>query len=211
MRSDECRALSARPLLQDALRSSFNEELRTARESNAEVDKFAEKAVDDLNPARVLRLFQKILALDMPLLDIACRPEHLLITCIAVPPVCIRPSVEMDSGAGSNEDDATTRLLAVCDMSISIRKNLDMGIASWETIMEQWDFLQVGHPPVVPDAPDSAPAPGLSCPPFQRSCVEVSAVQHCAKHRCSRQLVAIDLHQALTPHTELRATSISAM
>lgn len=48
----------------------------------------------------------------------------------------------MDVGAASNEDDATTRLLAVCDMSVSIRKNLDAGIASWETIMEQWDFLQ---------------------------------------------------------------------
>lgn len=130
-------------LLQDANKSDFMDDLSAAKANNTEVDKFAEKAVDDLNPARVLRLFQKILELDLPLLDVACRPEHLLITCIAVPPVCIRPSVEMDSGAGSNEDDATTRLLAVCDMSISIRKNLDLGIASWETIMEQWDFLQV--------------------------------------------------------------------
>jgi RNA polymerase Rpb1, domain 1 len=61
---------------------------------------------------------------------------------LAVPPVCIRPSVEMDGGAGSNEDDITTRLLAVCDMSVSIRRNLDKGVASWATVMEQWDFLQ---------------------------------------------------------------------
>ena len=59
-----------------------------------------------------------------------------------MPPVCIRPSVEMEAGAGSTEDDLTTRLLAVCDMSLSIRKNLDQGIAAWETVMEQWDFLQ---------------------------------------------------------------------
>lgn len=134
---------NAMHILQDANKTAFMADLEIARQRNADVDKFADKAVDDLNPARVLRLFQRILELDIPLLDIACRPEHLLITCIAVPPVCIRPSVEMDSGAGSNEDDATTRLLAVCDMSISIRKNLDKGLASWETIMEQWDFLQV--------------------------------------------------------------------
>jgi len=48
----------------------------------------------------------------------------------------------MDTGGGSNEDDATTRLLAICDMSISIRRSLDLGVASVENIMEQWDFLQ---------------------------------------------------------------------
>jgi DNA-directed RNA polymerase III subunit RPC1 len=62
---------------------------------------------------------------------------------LAATQVCIRPSVEMETGGGSNEDDATARLLAVCDMSLSIRRNLDCGTASWETIMEQWDFLQV--------------------------------------------------------------------
>jgi DNA-directed RNA polymerase III subunit RPC1 len=107
-----------------------------------------DKALDDLCPARVLRIFRNIPDADMPLLDIACRPEHLLITFLAVPPVCIRPSVEMDTGVGSNEDDVTTRLLAVCDMSVSIRKNLDKGVASWETVMEQWDFLQVQMTPV---------------------------------------------------------------
>lgn len=117
--------------------------MASAFDKNAELVKLSEKALDDLNPARVFRLFQKILDLDLPLLGIDCRPEHLLITYLAVPPVCIRPSVEMDTGAGSNEDDATTRLLAVCDMSISIRKNLEKGIAPWETVMEQWDFLQV--------------------------------------------------------------------
>lgn len=124
-------------------RDALVEEFSTAVARNPELEKFLDRAIDDLNPARVLRLFERVIDSDLPLLDLATRPENLLVTYIAVPPVCIRPSVEMDTGGGSNEDDATTRLLAVCDMSISIRKNLDMGIASWETIMEQWDFLQV--------------------------------------------------------------------
>ena len=32
-------------------------------------------------------------------------------TAVPVPPVTIRPSVEMDAGAGSNEDDITMKLM----------------------------------------------------------------------------------------------------
>ena len=58
----------------------------------------------------MLALFSAITAEDCILLDVADRPEYLIMTHIPVPPVCIRPSVEMDSGQGSNEDDLTVRL-----------------------------------------------------------------------------------------------------
>ncbi len=63
-----------------------------------------------MSPLRVLALFSAITAEDCILLDVADRPEYLIMTHIPVPPVCIRPSVEMDSGQGSNEDDLTVRL-----------------------------------------------------------------------------------------------------
>ena len=63
---------------------------------------------------RVLTLFSAITTEDCILLDVADRPEYLIMTHIPVPPVCIRPSVEMDSGAGSNEDDLTVRLRVRC-------------------------------------------------------------------------------------------------
>ncbi len=44
----------------------------------------------------------------------ARRPEHLIVTHLAVPPVCIRPSVEMES-AGSNEDDITLKLMQIIE------------------------------------------------------------------------------------------------
>lgn len=37
---------------------------------------------------------------DCELLDLAERPEKLIVTNLIVPPVAIRPSVEMDSAAG---------------------------------------------------------------------------------------------------------------
>ena len=67
---------------------------------------------DDLSPIRVLALFSAVDGNDLELLDLACRPEHLLMSHLPVPPVCIRPSVEMDTGAGSNEDDITMKLMA---------------------------------------------------------------------------------------------------
>ena len=47
-----------------------------------------------------------------------CRPEHLIVTHLAVPPVCIRPSVEMES-AGSNEDDITMKLMQIIEARAS--------------------------------------------------------------------------------------------
>lgn len=66
---------------------------------------------DDLNPIRVLALFSAITDEACELLDLAGRPEHLIMTHLPVPPVCIRPSVEMDSGGGTNEDDITMKLM----------------------------------------------------------------------------------------------------
>lgn len=66
---------------------------------------------DDLNPIRVLELFSAITDEACELLDLAGRPEHLIMTHLPVPPVCIRPSVEMDSGGGTNEDDITMKLM----------------------------------------------------------------------------------------------------
>ncbi len=55
---------------------------------------------EDLNPLRVLQIFQKCINEDLEILDLnvdAGRPEKLILTHILAPPVCIRPSVAMDS------------------------------------------------------------------------------------------------------------------
>ena len=63
---------------------------------------------DELNPLRVLELFRRISDEDCGLLALSGRPEDLILTHVPVPPVCIRPSVEMDGG--TNEDDLTVKL-----------------------------------------------------------------------------------------------------
>jgi len=69
------------------------------------------------------------------------RPEHLIVTHLAVPPVCIRPSVEMES-AGSNEDDITMKLMQIIEVNNVLRQGLEKGLAI-TNLMENWDFLQL--------------------------------------------------------------------
>jgi DNA-directed RNA polymerase III subunit RPC1 len=78
--------------------------------------------VEDLTPTRVLELFQAIPDYDCDLLwmDVLAggRPESLILTNLLVPPVPIRPSVAMEGGAGSNEDDLTIKLQEILDVNI---------------------------------------------------------------------------------------------
>lgn len=77
------------------------------------------QAGDDLNPIRVLALFSAISDEACELLDLPGRPENLIMTNLAVPPVTIRPSVEMDTGGGTNEDDITMKLMVHPDTYLS--------------------------------------------------------------------------------------------
>ncbi|EIE19808.1 beta and beta-prime subunits of DNA dependent RNA-polymerase [Coccomyxa subellipsoidea C-169] len=100
------------------------------------------KVGDDLNPIRVLALFSAITDEACELLDLAGRPEHLIMTHLPVPPVCIRPSVEMDSGGGTNEDDITMKLMNIIDTNNGLREALHLGLQA-DKLVDSWDFLQV--------------------------------------------------------------------
>jgi DNA-directed RNA polymerase III subunit RPC1 len=102
--------------------------------------------VEELLPNRVLQLFQAIPDHDCDLLWMNVlaggRPESLILTNLLVPPVPIRPSVAMDAGAGSNEDDLTIKLQEILDVNVALELALSRGPQT-KTIVEDWDFLQV--------------------------------------------------------------------
>jgi DNA-directed RNA polymerase III subunit RPC1 len=62
-------------------------------------------------------------------LDVRGRPEQLVMTHLIVPPVCIRPSVEMESAAGSNEDDITMKLMQIIEVNKIVEDALQKGLA----------------------------------------------------------------------------------
>ena len=142
----------------------FDRTFQDARKTLPEVDKNFKKAVDDMNPLRVLNLFRLIPASDCELLGmnpIEGRPEMFLWQYIPAPPVCIRPSVQQD--AASTEDDLTSKLSDIVHVNTLILESLEKG-QPVQTIMEQWDFLQIQIAMYV-----NSDVPGLVTPTYGKA------------------------------------------
>ncbi|MCJ1287100.1 hypothetical protein MMC26_006448 [Xylographa opegraphella] len=148
------------PLAKTLFDKSFDE----AKKCNTEVDKHIKKAMDDMNPLRVLNLFRRISASDCELLGMhpaEGRPEMFIWQFVPAPPVCIRPSVSQDTS--STEDDVTTKLSDIVHISTLIREGLKKG-QPVSTIMEQWDFLQIQVAMYI-----NSDVPGLQQPGFSKA------------------------------------------
>nr|AOE43186.1 RNA polymerase III largest subunit [Cavenderia deminutiva] len=127
---------------EDAQRD-FALQFEEAIKYNPEMKVHVKKAQEDMNPLVVLNLFRRISYQDTELLDMdpqAGRPERLILTHLLVPPVAIRPSVPMDGGSGSNEDDLTMKLSEILHINEHIHSNVDK--VEMSAIMEDWDYLQ---------------------------------------------------------------------
>ncbi|GMH93134.1 hypothetical protein TrST_g13733 [Triparma strigata] len=140
------------PKTSSGYKADFMSEIETFRQSNKEIQtilddesKFKTLVNEDLLPTRVLSLFKHIPDVDCEILwldPLIGRPENLLLVNLLVPPVPIRPSVAMDVGGGSNEDDLTVKLQEIIDVNIALKLALTKG-APHKTILEEWDFLQL--------------------------------------------------------------------
>ncbi|KAI9740872.1 MAG: hypothetical protein M1818_004477 [Claussenomyces sp. TS43310] len=145
-----------------AFEKSFSEAIK--RDGKHEVDKHLKKAMDDLNPLRVLNLFKMITPTDCELLGInpaEGRPEMFIWQFVPAPPVCIRPSVAQDNA--STEDDLTTKLADIVHISSLIKNALQKG-QPIQTIMEQWEYLQLQIAMYV-----NSDVPGLQQPGFGKA------------------------------------------
>lgn len=69
-----------------------------------------------------------------------CRPEWMVLTALAVPPVIVRPSITLDSGDRS-EDDLTHKLVDVLRINQRLRENRDAG-APQLIVEDLWELLQ---------------------------------------------------------------------
>ncbi len=82
-----------------------------------------------LNPKEVRERLERINDEDLITLGIdpkTCRPEWMVLTALAVPPVTVRPSITLDSGDRS-EDDLTHKLVDVLRINQRLRENRDSG------------------------------------------------------------------------------------
>lgn len=117
-----------------------------AKEANKELAPYIQAGlVIEMNPLEILTLFRRIPDEEIPLLGMnskECRPEDLILTKLAVPPLCIRPSVVSDIKSGTNEDDLTMKLTEILLINDVIGRHIDSG-GKIELIQEDWDYLQL--------------------------------------------------------------------
>ncbi|KAK3995740.1 hypothetical protein QBC44DRAFT_319295 [Cladorrhinum sp. PSN332] len=121
----------------------FDQSFAAAKKFAPELEKHTRRAMDDLNPLKVLTLFQKISPPDVELLGlnpIEGRPEMFIWQYLPAPPICIRPSVAQDNA--SNEDDITSKLAEIIMFAGVLRESLKKG-ATLSSVMEIWDFIQL--------------------------------------------------------------------
>lgn len=142
----------------------YDASFKEAKKSNPDLEKHVKKAMEDLNPLRVLNLFKMISPTDCELLGMdptEGRPEMFLWQFVPAPPICIRPSVQQDSS--STEDDLTAKLAEIVYLSGLIRAALDRG-QPISTIMEQWEYLQLQIAMYV-----NSDVPGLAQPGYGKT------------------------------------------
>ena len=122
----------------------FDESFSQAKKAfPGDVNRHIHKALDDLNPLRVLNLFKKIPTFDCELLGMnpsEGRPEMFIWQYFPVSPVCIRPSVQNDNS--TTEDDLTTKLSDIVFYNNLLREGLQNGLPI-QTIMERWEYMQL--------------------------------------------------------------------
>ncbi|ORD98122.1 RPC1 [Hepatospora eriocheir] len=96
---------------------------------------------EELSPYIVYSLFENIPIEDMKYLFLKQSPVNLLIKQLAVPPSCIRPSVDL-AEKGFNEDDITVKLSEIVNVNTIIEQGIRGGMAL-NTMNDDWDFLQL--------------------------------------------------------------------
>ncbi|MFA5452370.1 MAG: DNA-directed RNA polymerase subunit A' [Candidatus Methanomethylophilaceae archaeon] len=96
-----------------------------------------------LTPKEVRERLERIPDQDLVTLGMdpgTCRPEWMVLTALAVPPVTVRPSITLDSGDRS-EDDLTHKLVDVLRINQRLRENRDAG-APQLIVEDLWELLQ---------------------------------------------------------------------
>lgn len=122
---------------------------------------------------------------DCEILDVHGRPERLVLTQLIVPPVCIRPSVEMESAAGSNEDDITMKLMQIIEVNKIVEDALQKGLAINQVMVSGARSFSLVF---FPENPSMACHSRLPCLRFRLlACLKLVPPSFfaCAVHLCS--------------------------
>lgn len=183
--------------------------LQSAMRLNKDINPALRVAVEDLLPTRVLDLFHRIPDDDCEVMwidPLIGRPENLILQHLLVPPVPIRPSVAMDVGGGSNEDDLTVKLQDIVAVNVALELAMTKGPHT-RTIMEEWDFLQVQVAQYI-----NGEMPGLQRPigtkPMRGLCQRLKGKQGRFRGNLSGKRVDFSARTVISPDPNLRVDQV---
>lgn len=197
----------------------WDQEFDQVFQRNPELEKFAKRVNDDLNPLKTLNLFKQITPTDCELFGIdpsrGGRPEMYIWRYLPAPPVCIRPSVMMD--AQSNEDDLTVKLTEIVWTSSLIKTGIEKGI-SINNMMEQWDYLQLSvamyinsdsaNPALLPSAGGGAGG-GKAAKPIRGFCQRLKGKQGRFRGNLSGKRVDFSGRTVISPDPNLQIDEVA--
>ena len=197
--------------MEDELEELYNS-LESAMELNKEIQpliKASSPPMEDMLPTRVLELFAKIPDDDCETIwtnPFFGRPENLIIQHLLVPPVPIRPSVAMDLGGGSNEDDLTVKLQEIIDVNVALELALTKGPHT-RTIMEEWDFLQTQVAQYINGEMPGLPRP-IGTKPMRGLCQRLKGKQGRFRGNLSGKRVDFSARTVISPDPNLRVDQV---
>lgn len=188
-------------------KDEFDRSFLEAKQSIPDLDKYLKRAMDDLNPLKVLNLFKEIPPAEYELLGMdptKGRPEMFIWTYVPAPPVCIRPSVKQEGA--SNEDDLTAKLGEIAFTSSLIRAGLEKGMAL-VSLMEQWDFLQLSLALYI--NADTPSGPDRSAKSIRGLCQRLKGKQGRFRGNLSGKRVDFSGRTVISPDPNLRVDQVA--
>lgn len=179
--------------------------------SGVDISPHLNKALDDLDPVRVLDIFRRISDEDCELLGLRPefgRPEQFIWQYICVPPVCIRPSVQQEGA--TNEDDLSVKLTEIIFTNTMIKAGLKKGGKGTATsqLMEQWDFLQMSVATYInSEQPSSNAVPGSK--PLRGLCQRLKGKQGRFRGNLSGKRVDFSARTVISPDPNLKIDEVA--
>ncbi|KAK9464793.1 hypothetical protein V1512DRAFT_278045 [Lipomyces arxii] len=187
----------------------FDRSFESAKAFVTDLEKFQKKAMDDMNPLKVLNLFKRIIPSDCELLGMdpqEGRPEMFIWQFIPAPPVCIRPSVQQENA--SNEDDLTVKLTDIVWTSSLIKSGLDKGMTI-VNLMEQWDYLQLCVAMYINSDTPGTSGPGAPAKPIRGLCQRLKGKQGRFRGNLSGKRVDFSGRTVISPDPNLKINEVA--
>ncbi|KAJ0985807.1 hypothetical protein J5N97_004163 [Dioscorea zingiberensis] len=161
------------------------------------------QVVHVLTPSKVLSLFRKMLDEDCELLNLYDRPEKLIVTDIAVPPLAIRPSAFVDFGRSSNEDSITSILRNIINTNSILREDLENAAPLFKC-MDCWAHLQTQVVEYI-----NSEAPSLTDSKYRGLIQRLKGKQGRFRGNLSGKRVEFTARTVISPDPNLKITEVA--